>query len=345
MRPAAMVLILCAGWLAACSGTTQPFSKAGDAPLDRTPPQIFVATITGLPAGEATAVLEALISAAAQRGIAVGSGKVRGEFALAGEFEGVATNAAMAVHYRWTLTDGTGRVLHRIEETEAVGPLAGEAASGLGGAPVERIAAYTAESLSSRFSQLGYATRAAGMPPPLDHLVQAGPGAEQEIDYETLHGPGMAGLSDPSADFDPLEPRTDARPPSGDGPAARAASTGQAIQGVAITGVEGAGRTGNEELARALARVLTDAGWPVIQRPRDDVLAIQGEVTLSQPSGNAQKVALRWTVRAPDGEVLGAVEQANEVPAGSLDSGWGAAADHAALAAAQGIFDLVDKLR
>jgi hypothetical protein len=59
----------------------------------------------------------------------------------------------------------------------------------------------------------------------------------------------------------------------------------------------------------------------------------------------AQKVALRWTVVAPDGKVLGAVEQANDIPAGSLDSGWGKAADYAALAAADGIFDLVDKLR
>jgi hypothetical protein len=66
---------------------------------------------------------------------------------------------------------------------------------------------------------------------------------------------------------------------------------------------------------------------------------------LSQPTGEAQKVVLRWTVKAPNGDILGAVEQANDVPAGSLDSAWGKAADHAALAAAQGIFDLVDKLR
>jgi hypothetical protein len=68
-------------------------------------------------------------------------------------------------------------------------------------------------------------------------------------------------------------------------------------------------------------------------------------VTIGQPNGKAQKVALRWTVKAPDGDILGIVEQANEVPAGSLDDAWGKAADYAALAAAEGIFNLVDQLR
>jgi hypothetical protein len=166
----------------------------------------------------------------------------------------------------------------------------------------------------------------------------AGPGAEQELDYETLHGP------DKAAAFPPLV-AADAQPLPEPEPDSRTASTGQAIQGVAITRITGAGEAGNRELAVALNRVLSDAGWPVGQEPRDDVLAIEGDVTLGQPVGTVQKVALRWTVKAPDGQVLGAVEQANDVAAGSLDNGWGDAADHAALAAAQGIFDLVDKLR
>lgn len=190
------------------------------------------------------------------------------------------------------------------------------------------------------FSKSGDESWAAtvGMPPPLDHLAEAGPGAEQEIDYETLHGPDKAAATPPAM-------AVDARPALEIEPESQSASTGQAIQGVAITGVNGAGETGNRELAMALKRVLSDGGWPVQERPREDVLAIEGDVTLGQPVGTAQKVALRWTVKAPDGQILGAVEQANNVPAGSLDNGWGDAADHAALAAAQGIFELVDKLR
>jgi hypothetical protein len=174
------------------------------------------------------------------------------------------------------------------------------------------------------------ATVAPARPPPPDHLVQAGPGAEQEIDYETLHGPGRSEAADAAPSEDPATAEADAE---------------GAIQGVAITRVTGAGEAGNGELAGALARVLTDAGWPVRDGPRDNALTIEGDVALAEPRGDAQTVTLRWTVKAPDGQVLGAVEQVNEVPAGSLDESWGEAADHAALAAAQGIFDLVDKLR
>jgi hypothetical protein len=197
-------------------------------------------------------------------------------------------------------------------------------------------------------SQLGYATRAAGLPPPLDHMVQAGPEAEREIDYETLHGPYMTAGSDPQAGPQPPLPEHVAavsEPPSEHDPDPQAVRAGPSIRGVAITGVTGAGRTGNGELASALARVLSDAGWPVEKGPRDDTLSIQGDVTMEQPSGKAQRVALRWTVRAPDGNVLGIVEQANDVPAGSLDDAWGEAADYAAQAAAEGIFNLVDRLR
>ena len=333
------MLILCAALLAACSDTTLPFSKASDAPPARTPPAIYVSTITGLPEGRETAMFQALAKAAAQRGIAVGGGKVEGELTLVGEFAEVATDAGTGLSYRWILADATGRVLHRIEEAEA--PAAPGPSSGPDGIPVARIAATTAESLSSRLSQLGYATRAAGIPPPLDHLAQAGPDAEREIDLETLHGPGKAALPDPAETVQPPPPQ----PAEESGGEPKTASAGPSIQGVAITGVKGAGKTGNQELVSALERVLNDAGWPVLQGPRDDVLAIQGDVSVGRPVGEAQKVALRWTVTAPDGAILGAVEQANDVPAGALDDGWGEAADHAALAAAQGIFDLVDKLR
>jgi hypothetical protein len=174
------------------------------------------------------------------------------------------------------------------------------------------------------------ASVAPARPPPVDHLFQAGPGAEQEIDYETLHGPGRS----EAVDAAPAEE-----------PATAVADVEGAIQGVAITGVTGAGEAGNGELAGALARVLTDAGWPVQDGTRDNTLMINGDVALGEPNGEAQTVTLRWTVKAPDGQVLGAVEQSNDVPARTLAASRGEAADHPAMAAAQGIFDLVDKLR
>jgi hypothetical protein len=56
-------------------------------------------------------------------------------------------------------------------------------------------------------------------------------------------------------------------------------------------------------------------------------------------------VALNWAVQAPDGGKLGDVNQANKVPAGSLDAGWGDIAGAAVEAAASGIFELINKFR
>ena len=61
------------------------------------------------------------------------------------------------------------------------------------------------------------------------------------------------------------------------------------------------------------------------------------------PASRSQKVVLKWIVAMSDGKVLGTVAQANQVPAGSLDKGWGQTADLAAQAASQGIFAVVKK--
>jgi hypothetical protein len=54
---------------------------------------------------------------------------------------------------------------------------------------------------------------------------------------------------------------------------------------------------------------------------------------------------LNWTVKMPDGEVLGTIKQANDIEPGSLDQAWGDTAYLAAQAASEGIFELVEKVR
>ena len=68
-------------------------------------------------------------------------------------------------------------------------------------------------------------------------------------------------------------------------------------------------------------------------------------MVLSKPKGTSQKVALSWVVETPQGKSLGDVKQANSVPTGSLDQGWGEAATVVAEAAAGGIFDIIKKYR
>jgi hypothetical protein len=121
--------------------------------------------------------------------------------------------------------------------------------------------------------------------------------------------------------------------------------TGPVIKAVAVLPVTGAPGKGNDELTTAMRKTLKSAGWPVLQAPRKDALTIAGKVVLSPPQGGTQQVALAWTVKSPDGKVLGTIKQANNVSAGSLDQAWNDAALAAAEGGAIGIFDLIKKFR
>lgn len=117
------------------------------------------------------------------------------------------------------------------------------------------------------------------------------------------------------------------------------------IDQVALVGVSGSPGRGNDELYRAMRKVLRQAGWPVTGKAGKTALAISGKVEIGKAKGGVQQVNLAWAVKLPDGKVLGTVRQQNDVPAGSLNEGWGQTAGFAAEAAAEGIFALVDQAR
>ncbi len=178
--------------------------------------------------------------------------------------------------------------------------------------------------------------------PPWEALVAAGPGAAHDIDLETLNGPTNPNpLPDPElavAEGPDEEPAEETPPP-------KAAGSKLEIKAVAVLPVKGAPGRGNTDLTNAMRQTLTGAGWTVLNKPAPNALTIQGSVALSPPTGQTQTVALKWNVAMPDGKSLGDISQANDVPAGSLDSGWGENAGFAAEAAATGIFELIDKFR
>ena len=94
-----------------------------------------------------------------------------------------------------------------------------------------------------------------------------------------------------------------------------------------------------------MRKILSESGWPVVSKPQADALTIEGHVKLAAKNDETQSVSLRWVVKSPTGKVLGDVKQANDVPAGSLDEGWGGAATAVTEAAATGIFDVVKRYR
>jgi hypothetical protein len=174
--------------------------------------------------------------------------------------------------------------------------------------------------------------------PPWQTMVKAGPNASKEIDLETLNGPtrmAQATPADVASSAPPPEPEAKAPVPDGR----------TAINSVAVVPVQGDGSKGNQQLTEAMRDTLERAGWKVRVKPAPDALTIKGTVQIGKSSGPTQEVKLSWLVAKPDGKALGTISQANNVPAGSLDGGWGANARAAADAAASGIFELIEKFR
>ena len=144
-----------------------------------------------------------------------------------------------------------------------------------------------------------------------------------------------------SASLAEKEPPPAAKQETAEAP--RKAKPGQReIRAVAVVPVKGSPGGGDAELTEAMRKTLSAAGWPVVSKPRADALTVVGRVKV-EAKGDGQTVSLRWEVRSPDGKTLGDVKQANDVPAGALDNGWGPAAKAVAEAAATGIFDIVKR--
>jgi hypothetical protein len=188
--------------------------------------------------------------------------------------------------------------------------------------------------------------------PPWETFVRAGPEAHKEIDYETLNGEIIASaqpgelVPDKAIAVDEIKETTEADQPNEDQQAAATepAKAGE-IKAVAVLPVQGAGKPGNAELTQAMRDILGDAGIKVVNKPRRDALSIQGKVNRKQIANGNERVELIWQVITHDGKLLGDIKQANEVPAGSLDAGWGVNAEAASQAAAEGIAQLMQRYR
>jgi hypothetical protein len=370
------LLAFCLVALAGCGGGgSQPFAKSEGTPgpSGKTVPPIALVEVTGLPATKLPQLKDALAISAGKRDMAVIDGRLDAStLSLRGNFHIIPDTAAVRLGYNWTLTDPNGVVLHTISAEEvAPGLPGGDPWAQVTPAVLQRVAAYTAESLSSRLSQLGYATEVGGLPPPLETYARAGPDADKDIDYETLNGPMQPppqptvavaeatpapapdGAAPPPlsekelalAETQEAEPTEDQVVAASAKPIKTDVSSRKEITAVAVIPVRGAPGSGNSDLTAAMRQTLQDAGWPVLSKPRDDALTIAGKVELGPAEGPNQKVALAWEVKTHDGKTLGTIRQANNVPSGSLEAGFGNNALFATQAAARGISDLVTKYR
>jgi hypothetical protein len=181
--------------------------------------------------------------------------------------------------------------------------------------------------------------------PPWETLVKAGPGADKELDLETLNGPLAQPAPPPVAAVDTPPSLAEDEVVSKQPPISKPGKKGVVITAVAVPQVSGGNAKANADLTEAMRQVLREAGWKVVYAPAPDALTIRGKVNVAAPQGQTQNVKLSWNVKAPDGKILGDISQSNDIAAGSLAGGWGDNARYATEAAAEGIFKLIQKYK
>jgi len=393
---------LCRGWLAAvlslalvlllsaCSAgsiLTDSTPAGSGSPKGKTVPPVAYQQISGIPPDKLSLFKQSLASAGGQHDIGFVEGQFQsGVFSLGGSIRALPGNAGVRVVYEWQFRDADGVLIDTLTGEDNAGVYSGPDPWGAVTPDVlERVARRTADMMAQKLAGMGYAARLSSLTaPPAQLFARAGPDAGRQIDFETLHGPGLAEIgtaqlanADQVVEHEEIEPWVAAVSPipgeqlmpkvlvSDDGLAAAPPDTddtgmpamaaaeppaaapkpvkeatavpatakpGQAaFRAVAVVPVKGSPGPGDGELTSAMRKILSEAGWPVVSKPQPDALT--------------QAVALRWVVKSPTGKVLGDVKQANDVPAGSLDQGWGGAAGAVAEAAASGIFDVVKRYR
>jgi hypothetical protein len=106
--------------------------------------------------------------------------------------------------------------------------------------------------------------------------------------------------------------------------------------------VKGAPGDGGTALANAIAILLRKQDLAIVADPHSKAdLLLDALVDIGKPEAGQQHVKIVWRVRRADGNEIGTVAQENDVRAGLLNGAWGDVAYTVALAAQDGIMQLV----
>ena len=110
-----------------------------------------------------------------------------------------------------------------------------------------------------------------------------------------------------------------------------------------VSPVSGAPGDGTKSLTAAIKKRLYAKGVKLASVQSGNTYTVKGIVSVTDGSGGKQSIRIDWQVIDPSGKRVGTVSQQNNIPKGSLDGPWGAIADAAAGAAADGIVKLLPK--
>jgi hypothetical protein len=269
--------------------------------------KIAVAPIIGTPPEIAEQMTQALIAAGQDRKLTLLPAGEKATYTLRGYLVASSEKKGSTISYIWDVTDAQGTRVARISGDEVIATRTGsDPWSGVDSTAIRSIAGKTTSQLAASLSRGGGSVSA----------VAAAPSAVPATTAST-----------PSATSTPYSPKVASPKPGG----------------VLVQAVSGAPGDGQRSLTVALKKRLYAGGVKLANGPAVNVYTVKGSVSLTDASGGKQSIRIDWQVLDPSGKKLGTVSQQNTIPKGSLNGPWGAIADAAAGAAADGIIKLIPK--
>ncbi|HUT51102.1 MAG TPA: hypothetical protein VM325_17370 [Alphaproteobacteria bacterium] len=267
-------------------------------------PKITVAPIIGAPEKVTKEMTQALIVAGSERNLTIMTGTEGANYTLRGYLLAAPEQRGSKVSYIWDVTDAEGTRVTRVSGEESV-------AQGTRSDPWRGVDETVIRSIANKSaSQL-----AADLP-------------------------GGRSASSPSVAATPAATSTATATAAAPRPAA---TPKPKPSGVLVSTVTGAPGDGSRSLVTALKKKLYSDGVKLANGAAGNVYTVKGIVKLTSASGGKEKIQIDWQVLDPSGKRLGTVSQQNTIPKGSLNGPWGAIADAAAGAAADGIIKLLPK--
>ncbi len=268
-------------------------------------PKIAVAPIIGAPQNVSSEMTTALVTAGEERNLTLIPGTGGGDYTLRGYLLATPERGGAKITYIWDVTDTKGTRVTRVTGEEVVAKSSySKPWSGVDSAVIRSIAGKTTSQLAANLP----GGRSAPSPSPAP-AVAAAP---------------AAGVTTAST-------------------AAAAAPSPPKASGVLVAPVSGAPGDGSRSLTTALKKKLYADGVKLANGAASNVYVVKGIVKLTDASGGKENIRIDWQVLDPNGKRLGTVSQQNTIPKGSLNGPWGAIADAAAGAAADGIIKLLPK--
>jgi hypothetical protein len=280
--------------------------------------KIAIAPIIGTTPEIAAQMTDALVVAGKERKLTLLPSGGKATYTLRGYLIASSEKQGAKISYIWDVTDAQGQRVARVSGDEIITKRAGsDPWSVVDAAAIRSIAGKTTSQI------------AASMP-------------KGRSSTPAVAAASSSGSSSTSAVSPPAATTTTTATA-----AATAASPSRAqapkAAGVLVQPVTGAPGDGQRSLTIALKKRLYAGGVKLANGTAVNVYMVKGTVKLSDTSGGKQSIRIDWQVVDPTGKKLGTVSQQNTIPRGSLNGPWGAIADAAAGAAADGIIKLLPK--